>query len=70
MNMQSLTRVLYSRRRAVVGQEFILWSWTLVVCDLFIALYVLSVSFYVLLLGINITTDIVISAILTCVYST
>jgi hypothetical protein len=53
-----------------VGQEFILWSWTLVVCDLFIALYVLSVSFYVLLLGINITTDIVISAILTCVYST
>jgi hypothetical protein len=49
------------------GQEFILFSWKLVLCDLFVLLYVLTVSLYILLVGTSVTTPTVISAIFTCV---
>jgi hypothetical protein len=51
----------------VVGQEFMLFSWKLVLCDAFIMLYVLIITTYLLLLGSNLTTNVVISAILTYV---
>jgi hypothetical protein len=51
----------------VVGQEFLLFSWKLVLCDAFIAIYVLSVSLFVLLLSADITSNVVISTLLTCV---
>jgi hypothetical protein len=50
---------------AEAGQEFILFSWKLVACDFFIALYVLFVSAYVIILGSSITTPVVISGIFT-----
>jgi uncharacterized iron-regulated membrane protein len=52
---------------AEAGQEFILFSWKLLVCDLFIALYVLAVSVYIILIGCNVTTPVVISALFTWV---
>jgi hypothetical protein len=51
----------------VVGQEFLLFSWKLVLCDVIIAIYVLSVSLFVLLLSADINSNVVISALLTCV---
>jgi hypothetical protein len=66
------TPSLYCDRRgschsAEAGQEFILFSWKLVLCDLFVLLYVLTVSMYILLVGTSVTTPTVISAIFTCV---
>jgi hypothetical protein len=54
---------------AEAGQEFILFSWKLVLCDLFVLLYVLTVSLYILLVGTSVTTPTVISAIFTCAQS-
>jgi hypothetical protein len=34
---------------AVVGQEFFLFSWRLLLCDLVMAAYVLAVTFFLLL---------------------
>jgi hypothetical protein len=50
---------------AVAGQEFILFSWRLVLCDAFIMLYILIITFYLLLLGSNLTTNVVTSALFT-----
>jgi hypothetical protein len=49
----------------VAGQEFILFSWRLVLCDAFIMLYILIITFYLLLLGSNLTTNVVTSALFT-----
>jgi hypothetical protein len=54
---------------AEVGQEFILFSWRLVLCDAFIMLYILIITFYLLLLGSNLTTNVVTSAVFTYVQS-
>jgi hypothetical protein len=59
-----------SGTRAVAGQEFILFSWRLVMCDAFIMLYILIITFYLLLLGSNLTTNVVISAVFTYVNET
>ena len=50
---------------AEAGQEFILFSWMLVLCDLFILLYVLTVSLYILLVGTSVMTPTVISVVFT-----
>jgi hypothetical protein len=49
----------------VVGQEFMLFSWRLVLCDAFIMFYILVITAYLLLLGSNLTTNVVVSALLT-----
>jgi hypothetical protein len=54
-------------RVAEAGQEFILFSWKLVLCDLFVLLYVLTVSLYILLVGTSVRTPTVVSAVFTCV---
>jgi hypothetical protein len=55
---------VHDARRAVVGQEFVLFSWRLVLCDAFIMLYILVATLYLVLLGSDLTTDAVISAIM------
>jgi hypothetical protein len=47
----------------VAGQEYFLFSWRLVACDLVLALYLLAVSFFVVLLGADITTNVVTNAL-------
>jgi hypothetical protein len=52
----------------VAGQEFVLQSRRLVLCDAFVVLYILVITIYLLLLGSNLTTDVVISALLRSAY--
>jgi hypothetical protein len=42
----------------------VLFSWRLVLCDAFIMLYILVATLYLVLLGSDLTTDAVISAIM------
>ena len=46
-----------------VGHEFLLFSWRRVVCDLALAAYLLFMSFFILLLGQNVTTNVVENAL-------
>ena len=46
-----------------VGQEFLLFSWKLVLCDLALAFYLLFISFFILLLGQDVTTNVVETAL-------
>ena len=48
----------------MVGQEFFLFSWRLVACDLLLALYLLFISFFTILLGANVTTNVVTNSLL------
>jgi hypothetical protein len=45
----------------VVGQDFFLFSWTLVMVDLFISLILLVVSLFLLLIGSSLSTATVVN---------
>jgi hypothetical protein len=57
-------QVFVASHEASVGdQEFFLFSWTLVLCDLLLLLYLLAISLFILLLGSGLTTNVVINTL-------
>jgi hypothetical protein len=48
------------------NQEFMLVSWKLLLCDVLLALYLLVISLFILLLGTDLTTNVVVNTLFRC----
>jgi hypothetical protein len=48
------------------NQEFFLFSWKLLLCDLILAIYLFFISLFILLLGADLTTNVVVNTLCRC----